>query len=141
MSSHCPIAATACFSLVSLGFSGSPSLPAPSPTAPEDTMIISLPELWRSEMTLTRLVILLIFSLPVLCARVEVPSFITMRFFCEMFLIIYLLSVNFIYRRTILPCPDIAANYVHKTLSRLKGSPGSMGSYSTVFRSFKGSVR
>ncbi len=79
ISSHCPTAAAACFVGISCGRSLKLSLPAPMPIAPDDTSIISCPAFFRSLSTLQSFSMRCIFSLPVECASVEVPTFTTMR--------------------------------------------------------------
>ena len=52
ISSHCPMAASACFFLISEGRLLSPVLPMPTPTAPEDTSMMSSPLFCKSASTL-----------------------------------------------------------------------------------------
>ncbi len=52
INSHCPIAASACFSLIFVGFSFNFNFPTPTPTAPDVTKVTSFPELTISDKTL-----------------------------------------------------------------------------------------
>ena len=79
MSSHWPTAAAACLVGMSPGRAARESFPTPMPMAPEETRMISWPAFFRSLRTLHSSSTRRIFSKPVGWARVEVPTFTTMR--------------------------------------------------------------
>ena len=66
-----------------------PSLPIPTPIAPELTRIISLPEFCRSHSTFTSCSILLKFKLPFSYVNVDVPTFTTILFESDIFMFIF----------------------------------------------------
>ena len=79
ISSHWPTAAQACLVAISPGREGRDSLPTPMPMAPDETRMTSCPAFFRSLSTLTRSSVWRMFSRPVECASVEVPTLTTMR--------------------------------------------------------------
>ena len=79
MSSHWPTAAAACLVGMSLGRWARESFPTPMPMAPEETRMISWPAFFRSLRTLHSASTRRMFNKPVGWARVEVPTFTTMR--------------------------------------------------------------
>ena len=77
INSHWPTAAEACFVGTSFGRSLRLSLPKPMAMAPEETRMISCPIFLRSLKTLHSFSIRWMFSRPVGCASVDVPTLTT----------------------------------------------------------------
>lgn len=80
INSHWPTAAHACREGISCGFSFKPRQPTPTPIAPDETRITSLPEFLRSARTFTSFSILRMLKRPDSWVRAEVPTLTTIRF-------------------------------------------------------------